>query len=140
MIEYPLKFQAISKMNGSWSAIAHEQPPLNCAIPPQFGGPGDGFSPEDFFGMAIMSCFMGSFKVFAKKSALTFTELEGSVEISVDRNEQKSVSITQVDLQFSLRGAADVDKARAILEEAKNNCIVANSINSIINFTFAIND
>ena len=139
MIQYPLKFQVSSKMDKNWSATAPGQSPLNCAIPPQFGGPGNGFSPEDFFGMAVMSCFMASFKVFAGKNELTFSSLEGSTEITVDRNEKNSVSITQVDLQFSLKGASDVEKARALLEEAKNNCIVANSINSTTNFNFTIN-
>lgn len=139
MIHYPLKFQVTSKIDSSWSATAPGQPPLNCDIPPQFGGSGDGFSPEDFFGMAVMSCFMASFKVFAEKGGLTFSELQGKAEITVDRNEKKTVSITQVDLHFILTGPNETEKANALLNETKNNCIVANSINSKTNFSFTIN-
>ncbi|MDX8431724.1 MAG: OsmC family protein [Candidatus Algichlamydia australiensis] len=139
MIEYPMKFKAEAKLNGGWTATAHGQPSLTCDVPEAFGGAGAGYSPEDLIGLSVMTCFMGTFKVFAEKSGLSFSDLSGNVEIFLDRNEEKVVSVTEVHLHFSLTGVTDEEKAHALLTDAQKSCIVANSLKSKNNFTFTIN-
>lgn len=142
MLQYPLKFKtnakAPAKIKTAWSASAEGQQEISCAIPKIFGGEGDGYSPEDFCALAILNCFIGTFKVFAEKSDLNFSELIGEAEITLDRSQDK-VLVTQIDLHFTLTLASDPVKAKNLLEEAQKNCIISNSLKSKNNFNFTIN-
>ena len=79
MVQYPLKFsvtaEGVSGMDSTWvtqvpSNEADESRSLTAAIPPEFQGPGGGYSPEDFYALALLNCFMATFRVIASKSQL----------------------------------------------------------------------
>jgi hypothetical protein len=56
LIVYPIHFEysarASSGTASTWTTVAPEGRAAVCAIPPEFDGPGKGYSPEDFFGLA----------------------------------------------------------------------------------------
>ena len=74
MVKYPMSFKAQAHspagIQSPWSSKAEAMPekPLTLAIPPEFEGPGGGFSPEDLYLLALENCFVATFKVFAEKS------------------------------------------------------------------------
>jgi organic hydroperoxide reductase OsmC/OhrA len=90
MIRYPLEFNytASASKDPAWTTQAPEGRAASCAVPPEFEGPGGGFSPEDFFGLALLNCFMGTFKVIAEKSRVEFESLTASGTLTVDRDSE----------------------------------------------------
>lgn len=112
-----------------WTAAAPRLEPIASAIPIEFMGPGGGYSPEDFFAMALLNCLIATFKVYTEKSKVTFQEIKGRVILTVDRiTGQTGFMMTQADVHFDIRGASDQEKARKLLDAAIKDCAVSNSI------------
>ena len=132
MIKYPLNFhaeaQATPGITSTWTAKAENNAPITCAIPPEFMGPGGGYSPEDLYGIALLNCVIATFKVFAEKSNLTFTDVKGTAEITIDRGDKGAPWISKIALHLTLTGASDTAKGETVLKESKAACIVCNSM------------
>ena len=142
MIKFPMKFevQAASPPGAGspWTAQADELPPIPSAIPPEFMGPGGGYSPEDLFAIALLNCLIATFKVYCEKSKVDFREIKGKVNLTVDKlSGQSGLAMTQADIFFDISGASDAEKARKLLDGAIKDCAVSNSIKT--GKTFHIN-
>lgn len=121
-----------------WTGHNDHLPPIPCAIPPEFMGPGGGYSPEDLFALALLNCLIATFKVYCEKSKVNFQEIKGRVELTVDRLAGTSgLAMTHADVFFDITGASDVERARKILESSIKDCAVSNSIKT--GKTFHIN-
>jgi organic hydroperoxide reductase OsmC/OhrA len=133
MIKYPLNFhtevKSASGINTTFEGVVENYPAVVCAIPPSFDGPGGGYSPEDLYIMAISSCFIATFKVFAEKSGLIFNEIHANASLIIDRNELGIPELQKVDLIFTLSGVEDQEKANTIFAESEKFCLVANASN-----------
>lgn len=142
MIKYPLKFKASAKATpgiaNTWTAQSEQNSPITCAIPPEFMGPGGGYSPEDLYGIALLNCVLATFKVFAEKSGLTFTEVNGTADITIDRSEGGTPWISHIALHATLSGASDTAKAETVLHESKKACIVCNSMKTEVSFETSV--
>lgn len=132
---YPMKFGAASKqirsgIDAQWTT--HRDPnvgeTLKVSIPPEFGGPGSGFSPEDLYAMALGNCFAATFQVYAKNSKLAFAHLDIQCAISIDQNEKKLPFIKQVTLNVQLHGVENKERAEKLLHKVSQNCILINSV------------
>jgi len=101
------------------------------APPAEFGGPGDRWSPETLLAAAIADCFILSFRAVARASRLSWTALDCDVDAKLDR-ENKVTRFTEFRVNATLEVPADTDeeKARRLLEKAKNACLVTNSLSS----------
>lgn len=141
MIKYPIKFAALSEgpsgIQSAWKTKAksfdHEMP---VAIPPEFGGPGTGLSPEDIYAMALQNCFIATFKVFAEKSRLQFDSILVNSVLEVDRNESGQPWMARVHLHVTLSGAAQKELAQRILEKTTHGCMILNSVNTKKTFQY----
>lgn len=142
MIKFPMKFEvsavANSGVSSQWKAEAQRLPSITCAIPPEFMGPGEGYSPEDLFAISLLNCLIATFKVYAEKSAASFQEIQGRVRLTVDRIPGESgFMMTQADVFLDVLGATDRDKVKKILDSAIKDCAISNSIKT--GKTFHIN-
>lgn len=141
MIQYPLRFPVSSHAPAGigtvWSTRV-EAGELPAAIPPEFGGPGGGYSPEDFYAMAVLNCFAATFKVMAERSKLVYRELDLSGELTVDRDEKGAPWMSRFALRANLRGVADAERAKRLLEKTSQSCIVLNSIRTEKTFEFEV--
>lgn len=140
MIKYPLFFEAKTKSpSGSqtkFEGSSENFPPIPCAIPKEFGGPGDGYSPEDLFALSVISCLVATFKVFAERGKLSYETIEGGAKLTIDRNAQGVPSFQKLDLSFKLTGVEDQEKAKAFLAEAEKYCLVSNAITPEKTFSY----
>lgn len=131
MIKYPLFFETSSSsesgVNTTFEAVAHDLPPITCAIPAEFNGPGGGYSPEDLFSLAVLSCLIATFKVFAERAKLQYTKIDASAKLTIDRNAQGVPELKKLDIQFTLSGVADQAKAKLLLGESEKYCLVSNA-------------
>jgi organic hydroperoxide reductase OsmC/OhrA len=143
MIKYPLYFSGNSAspsgISTSWSSGANGLSPIECAIPQEFNGPGGGYSPEDLMVMAVMNCYIATFKVFAEKATLNFESIEVSGTIEINRLDSGIVGVKSLKINVKLDGASDNSKAMMILEETRKNCLMANALRISCEFSMHIN-
>ena len=135
MIKFPMKFEVEASSNfgieKNWTAKANHLPPIVSAIPPEFNGPGGGYSPEDLFGAAILNCLIATFKVYSQKSKVTFTEITGKAIVTVDKNpSEPGFYMSHVEVFLEVTGASNPETARKLLEGSIKDCAVSNSIKS----------
>ena len=98
----------------------------------EFGGPGDRWSPETLLLAAVADCYALSFRVLAANSKLGFRELTCRAEGAIDRADGK-IRFTEIalDVEVALAGDANPERARRLLERAKDVCIISNSLSGL---------
>jgi organic hydroperoxide reductase OsmC/OhrA len=144
MYHYPIKFslraEATPGTQNAWSSTAQADldQPLMLAIPAEFNGPGGALSPEDLYGLAILNCFIATFKVIAEASALTFENLVATLELEADKNEQGQPWIARAHLVAKLHGVSAPEKAERLMTKASQSCLIMNSVNTQKTFQFII--
>lgn len=122
---------ASGSAEGNVSLTAARVPALNSAPPTEFGGPGDQWSPESLLAAAVASCFILTFRAMARASRLPWTNLECSVEATLERAEGVTY-FTRVITRATLTvpdGTSTVLCER-VLNKAEEGCLVANSLRS----------
>ena len=134
MIKYPLYFKGNAKSKSgiatSFETRSEEYPPITCAIPKEFNGPGGGYAPEELYGLAVLTCLIATFKFFAEKSKVQYEEINGETTLTVDRDQHGMVQLLKLDLTFTLTGVQDEEKARKLLGESEKYCLVSNAVKS----------
>jgi uncharacterized OsmC-like protein len=145
MIQYPLDFKVSTKSgaltSSRWSSeVSSPAGKLisTVAIPPEFDGPGGGYSPEDFYALALLNCFVATFKVIAEKSRLHFESIEGDGVLQVDRNESGFPWMKSFQMKFTLLGALDLERAKRLLEKTSQSCLILNSVKTEKIFQFEV--
>ena len=143
MIQYPLVFnyhsQATPGIQTPWETSNHEGTISPCAIPPEFGGPGQGHSPEDFLGLAIINCFVATFKVFAEKSKVDFKSLTARGRLTVDRDDTGNPWMSQMQIQVQVTaGSADPERLKRILAKTSDSCLVVRSVKTQVHFEWSV--
>lgn len=133
MIKFPMQFEVTasssSPVSAIWASRADDLPPIPTAIPPQFMGPGQGYSPEDLFALSVLNCLIATYKVYAEKGKCDFENIEGRAILTVDTQNSK-MSMTHLDIFISVQGSSDPVKARTLLDTAIQHCAVSNSVKS----------
>lgn len=137
-MHFIVKARASSGIGTLFSGSAEGLPEVPCAIPPEFNGPGGGYSPEDLYALALLSCYLATFKVFAEKAQFTFSEIRGSARLIVDRNPQGITELQTVEVFIELTGVHDKEKAQKIFADSERFCLVSNAIKSQKRFTYSI--
>jgi organic hydroperoxide reductase OsmC/OhrA len=109
---------------------ANDLPELTTDAPAEFGGPGDRWSPETLLAGAIADCFVLTFRAVSRASKLEWSELDCSVEATLDRPEDKVTRFTKIRVMATLKVPADVDPAKAdrLLHKAEQGCLITNSL------------
>jgi organic hydroperoxide reductase OsmC/OhrA len=114
---------------GRVALAAQGAPLLESDAPTQFGGPGDRWSPEGLLLGALIDCLSLSFRASASASGLRWVELRCRAEGTLDRVDGM-LRFTAIRVQAQLRVPAGekLDRAQRLLERAKRNCPVSNSL------------
>lgn len=147
MYKFPMAFHVQVRDSGepTWTSRACPtesstgvEQSLPIAIPPGFLGPGGGYSPEDFFALAMANCFVATFRVIAAKSSLTYRELEVDCELEVDLNEAKKPWMARCHLKIRLQGASNEERALRLLEKVSGQCLIHQSVKTETQYSFEI--
>lgn len=144
MVKFPLKFEARAMAHSGvstlWNAQVDALPPIPCAIPPEFMGPGSGYSPEDLFSIAVLNCLIALFKVYCEKNRTSFQEIQGRAILTLDRQpSEMTFSFVHIEIFLDVMGASDPIKAKALLDAAIKDCPVGHSIKSGKTFHVNVN-
>ena len=102
---------------------------LDTAGPPEFGGPGDVWSPETLLVGAVANCFILSFRAGARAARLEWDSLSCSVVGTLDKVD-RITQFTAFDLtaKLTVPAGTDDEKALQMMEKAKKYCLVTNSM------------
>ena len=142
MYKFPIEFEfsALSndKYKDSWSSVSEDFEGVHCDIPKKFNGMGNGFSPEELFGLSLLNCFVATYKFYAMQSEMTFEKLKAKATLVVDRNETGKPCMKQMRIVCSLYHVSDVVLAQKLFLETQKNCFVANSVKTELDFSLVI--
>lgn len=142
MIQYPMSFEAQARANAETASpwmVSASGNDSHCAIPAEFGGNGGAPSPEDFYALALTNCYIATFKVFAKASNLTFSQITVRANLILDKGETPQPFAKKCALSVVLEGASDVAKASLIVKKVARTGILLNSVKTELNFDFTVN-
>ena len=104
-------------------------PDLETAGPPEFGGPGDVWSPETMLVGAIANCFVLSFRAIARAAKLEWLTLECEAEGDLDKVEKLTqFTAFRVSAKLTVPPGTNEKKANTILEKAEKYCLITNSM------------
>jgi uncharacterized OsmC-like protein len=135
MIKFPVKTEvratATEGIRKSWNAEAGHLAPIVSAIPPEFLGPGGGYSPEDLFALALLNCIIATFKVYCEKFKISFQDLKGRAILTTDLEPSENlIWMKRIEVFVDVSGASDPENVRRQLECAVKDCAISNSIKS----------
>ncbi len=119
-----------AKPEGAVQVSAAGVPTFDAAPPPQFGGPGDQWSPEDLLMASLSSCMVLSFRAIAGMNKLDWSDLQVVADGELDKVERymkfTSVSVTA---KLVIGAEEDLEKAEKLLHKAEASCFISNSLN-----------
>ena len=141
MIQYPISFTAKahskSGIQSSW-IMESQDLEVQCAIPPEFEGPGGALSPEDLFAQALTNCFLATFKVYAEKSKIRYSQVSTTSELIVDLDENKKPVMKKCILNVEISGCENADRTTRIAERAFASGFILNSVKTELQFNLTI--
>ena len=104
-------------------------PDLETAGPPEFGGPGDVWSPETLLVGSVANCFILSFRAIARTAKLEWLTLTCEAEGELDMIEKLTQFIGfKVSARLTVPAGTSETKAHTILEKAEKYCLITNSM------------
>lgn len=131
MQDLPHHYHVKASAEGATNVIlsAENLPDLETAGPPEFGGPGDVWSPETLLVGSVADCFILSFRAIARTAKLDWLTLDCEVEGELDKLEKFTQFIGfNVKATLTIPSSTPEKKARTILEKAEKYCLITNSM------------
>jgi organic hydroperoxide reductase OsmC/OhrA len=131
MQDLPHRYVVKASAEGTNNVVVSAEglPDIESAGPPQFGGPGGVWSPEELLVASVADCFILSFRAIARTARLEWSTLECKVDGELDKIE-KFTQFTgfKVHATLTIPDENDRKKAGVILEKADKYCLVSNSL------------
>lgn len=105
------------------------RPALVGAAPAEFDGTDEHWSPEHLLVASLNLCLMLTFVGIAKKARLDFASFRSEAEGLCEKTAE-GLRFTQfhVKVELVVASAAEVERARGLLDSAKRHCLVSNSL------------
>lgn len=109
-------------------------PSLDMAAPPEFGGPGNHWSPEHLYVAAVASCLMTTFGAIAEISNLEVLDYGDNPSGHLQRGDDRLYKMDRVTLRprVVIADASMTEKTLRLLEKAESVCLISRSVNSEI--------
>lgn len=109
-------------------------PALEVAAPPEFKGHAGLWTPEHLYVGAVNLCFMTTFLAIAELSKLEVMSFTCQARGKLEKSEGRGLRITEITLNPNLviLHSRDLERAARLLEKAESNCLISNSINTVV--------
>jgi peroxiredoxin-like protein len=113
---------------------AGKLPTIEAGAPPEFKGREENWSPEHLFIASLNSCYALTLLAIAEFSKIAVVSLSCSAKGKLEKVEGRSYQITEIIIKPRLVIASvnDLSRMPRIMEKAKENCFVSNSIKSTV--------
>jgi len=130
------------KAKSAWSSArrgmlsAAGKPDIVVGSPPEFKGEPDVWAPEELLVGSLNTCMMLTFLTLAQAKGLTPVGYDSEAEGLLENIEGK-YRITEVTVRsrVSLKGKAELERAREIMDSVEAQCFISNSIESKVTLT-----
>jgi organic hydroperoxide reductase OsmC/OhrA len=118
---------------------ADGRPELRTASPPEYGGPGDAWTPEHLLLASVESCFLFTLRAVAARAAIAIEAVHIVASGTVDRQDG-AVRFTDIVLHVELTVGPSMDGAliRQIVDKSERACLVAASLTTPVHVELAI--
>ncbi len=140
-MEFPIEFytrlESDAGIQAQWSCWSGNSETA-VAIPPEFAGPGGGLSPEDLFNQALINCFVGTFKVYAEKSKVSFDKLLAQSKLVVAPDEQGRPVMKRLEVRVQIQNPSHPDRALRLAQKASESGFILNSVHTECHFEFEL--
>jgi peroxiredoxin-like protein len=115
-------------------------PEIQAGAPPEFRGREDHWSPEHLFIAALNSCYMLTFLTISENSKIPLVSFSSTAKGKLEKVPGSGFQITEIVLKpkVVITSAKDLERLPRMLEKAKENCFISNSIKSAIKIEPAI--
>lgn len=109
-------------------------PALQVAAPPEFQGHEGTWTPEHLYVASVNACFMTTFLAVAQNSKLEIVSFSANARGALEKVEGLGYQMTEIVIrpQLVVRSSHDLERAARILEKAKKNCLISNSIKTVV--------
>lgn len=109
-------------------------PAIAAGAPPEFKGREGNWSPEHLFVASMNSCYALTLLAIAEFSKVSIASLSCTARGKLEKVQGGSYQITEIVVKprVVLASANDLARMPRILEKAKENCFISNSIKSAI--------
>ena len=109
-------------------------PDLQVAAPPEFQGHEGIWTPEHLYVASVNVCFMTTFLAIAENSKLEVVSFRATGRGKLEKIEGVGYQITEIVLKprLVIRDNRDLERAARILAKAEKNCLISNSIKTIV--------
>jgi peroxiredoxin-like protein len=109
-------------------------PEVEIAAPPEFKGQEGFWTPEHLYVAAVNACFMTTFLAIAELSKLEFVRFTCQAKGKLEKRAEQRYQITEILLrpQLVISHSRDQERAGQILEKAEANCLISNSIQTVV--------
>ena len=106
---------------------------IHFSAPPEFGGEPGVWTPEHFLLAAVASCFIETFKAFARASKLEFQGIEVAVDGLIEK-EAGGLRFTKITLRPTLIIYEDTaqELVLRLLDKCERSCLVVRSLSSTV--------
>lgn len=113
---------------------AKELPPIPVDAPAEFKGQGKGWTPEHLMVASVNACFMLTFLAIAENSKLGLESFSSSAAGKLDKVQGAGYQVTEILIKpkVVVASSQDLQRVPRMLEKAKENCFVSNSIKSAV--------
>jgi Ohr subfamily peroxiredoxin len=95
-------------------------------MPPELGGQGGGTNPEQLFAVGFAACFEGALGAVARRERVELGEVSIDSRVSLIPGPERTYKLA-VDMDVTLPGVADGERARAIVAAAHQVCPYSNA-------------
>lgn len=128
-VTFTVKNDDITPKKDTWHAFLADET-LLIGTPKEFGGKGLGASPEHLFASSLLECFIGTFKIVAKRSNFKYESIQGQATVTVDKNQNGKPWMKEVRIHVKIDTTTNKNKQDSIIEVTLDNCFIHRSVKS----------
>ena len=106
-------------------------PTIDTAPPPEFGGPGDKWSPETLFVSTVSTCLILTFRSVARASKVEWKTIDVETDGVLDRVDGVN-RFTEflIKVKLTVPEGQDAERAARAVEKSEKICLITNSMTS----------
>jgi peroxiredoxin-like protein len=109
-------------------------PAIGVGAPPEFSGRTGDWSPEHLLVGSVNTCFVLTLLAIAENSKVPLVSVASSANGKLEKIPGGGYQVTEIVLKprVVVAAAADLNRIGRLLEKAKQNCFISNSIKSAV--------
>jgi peroxiredoxin-like protein len=109
-------------------------PSINFGAPPEFNGRAGSWSPEHLLVASVNACFMLTLLAIAENSKIPLVSFSSSAKGKLEKAQGAGYQVTEIVVKPAVvvASADHLERMPRILEKAKENCFITNSIKSVV--------